>query len=77
MTVIRNTRKRPELPAPVTGAANRAAGAGGETPIGCLTFRATRIMGYLTNGGRIEVAQCMAGHSNGKKRGFTVAARMT
>jgi integrase len=44
----------------------RAADAGIETPIGCHTFRATGITDYLTNGGRIEVAQRMAGHSNPK-----------
>jgi hypothetical protein len=32
----------------------------------CHTFRATGITDYLTNGGRIEVAQRMAGHSNAK-----------
>jgi integrase/recombinase XerD len=44
----------------------RAADAGLETAIGCHTFRATGITDYLTNGGRIEVAQRMAGHSNAK-----------
>jgi integrase/recombinase XerD len=44
----------------------RAADAEIETPIGCHTFRATGITDYLTNGGRIEVAQKMAGHSNAK-----------
>jgi integrase len=44
----------------------RAADAGVETPIGCHTFRATSITDYLTNGGRIEVAQKMADHSNAK-----------
>jgi len=33
-----------------------------ETAIGCHTFRATGISDCLTNGGRIEVAQRMAGH---------------
>ena len=44
----------------------RAADAGIETAIGCHTFRATGITDYLTNGGRIEVAQRMAGHSDAK-----------
>jgi integrase len=44
--------------------------AGIETPLGCHTFRATGITDYLTNGGRIEVAQKMAGHSNGKMIGL-------
>jgi integrase len=35
----------------------------------CHTFRATGITDYLTNGGRIEVAQRMAGHSNAKTTG--------
>jgi integrase/recombinase XerD len=48
----------------------RAAAAGIETQIGCHTFRATGITDYLTNGGRIEVAQRMAGHSNAKTTGL-------
>lgn len=41
-----------------------------ETAIGCHTFRATGITDYLTNGGRIEIAQRMAGHSNAKTTGL-------
>jgi integrase/recombinase XerD len=48
----------------------RASDARIETPIGCHTFRATGITDYLTNGGRIEVAQRMAGHSNAKTTGL-------
>jgi len=48
----------------------RAADAGIPTAIGCHTFRATGITDYLTNGGRIEVAQHMAGHSNAKTTGL-------
>ncbi|MDQ2841537.1 MAG: site-specific integrase [Acidobacteriota bacterium] len=48
----------------------RAKDAGLETEIGCHTFRATGITDYLTNGGRIEVAQRMAGHSNAKTTGL-------
>jgi site-specific recombinase XerD len=48
----------------------RAANASIETKIGCHTFRATGITDYLTNGGRIEVAQKMAGHSNAKTTGL-------
>ena len=48
----------------------RAADAGIRTAIGCHTFRATGITDYLTNGGRIEVAQRMAGHSNAKTTGL-------
>jgi integrase/recombinase XerD len=47
----------------------RAVDGGMETPIGCHTFRVTGITDYLTNGGRIEVAQKMAGHSNAKNHG--------
>src|SRR5450755_3011611 len=48
----------------------RASDADIETSIGCHTFRATGITDYLTNGGRIEVAQRMAGHSNAKTTGL-------
>jgi site-specific recombinase XerD len=48
----------------------RAVDAGIETAIGCHSFRATGITDYLTNGGRIEVAQRMAGHSNAKTTGL-------
>jgi integrase/recombinase XerD len=48
----------------------RASDAGIETLIGCHTFRATGITDYLTNGGSIEVAQKMAGHSIAKITGL-------
>src|SRR5260370_2043840 len=51
-------------------ARRRAADAGIETAIGCHIFRAAGITDYLINGGRIEVAQRMAGHSNGKTAGL-------
>jgi integrase/recombinase XerD len=54
----------------------RGSDAGIETAIGCQTFRATGITDYLTNGGRIEVAQRMAGHSNAKQLDFTTGATM-
>ena len=41
-----------------------------DTAMGCHTFRATGITDYLTNGGRIEVAQRMAGHANAKTTGL-------
>jgi integrase/recombinase XerD len=41
-----------------------------ETAIGCHKFRATGITDYLTNGGRIEVAQRMAAHSNAETTGL-------
>ncbi len=40
----------------------KAAGLSG-AGIGCHTFRATGITAYLKSGGRIEVAQKMAGHA--------------
>lgn len=42
----------------------RAKAAGILTPIGCHSFRATGITNYLINGGRLETAQKMAGHSD-------------
>jgi integrase/recombinase XerD len=48
----------------------RAADAGIQTPIGCHSFRATGITDYLTHGGRLEVAQRMAGHANSKTTGL-------
>jgi integrase/recombinase XerD len=55
----------------------RAADAGIETAIGCHTFRATGITDYPTNGGRIEVAQRMVGHSSARSLDFTTGATMT
>lgn len=48
----------------------RARDAGLETEIGCHTFRATGITAYLANGGKLEIAQRMAGHSNAKTTGL-------
>jgi len=48
----------------------RAADAQLETSIGCHTFRATGITDYLTNGGKLEIAQRMAGHANAKTTGL-------
>jgi integrase len=48
----------------------RASDAGIERAMGCHTFRATGITDYLTNGGRVEVAQRMAGHSKAKTAGL-------
>ena len=53
-----------------TWQARKFADAGIETSIGCHTFRATGITDYLTNGGRLEVAQRMAGHANAKTTGL-------
>lgn len=38
--------------------------------IGCRTFRASVITDYLKSGGRIEIAQRMAEHSNAKTTGL-------
>lgn len=48
----------------------RAAGAGIKTLIGYHTFRATRITTYLQNGGKLEVAQQMAGHESARTTGL-------
>ena len=48
----------------------RASDAGIETAIGCHTFCAAGITDYLKNGGRIEVAPRVAGHSNAKTTGL-------
>ncbi len=48
----------------------RATDSGLKTAIGCHTFRATGITDYLTNGGKLEIAQRMAGHSNAKTTGL-------
>jgi integrase/recombinase XerD len=48
----------------------RAREAGLRTHISCHTFRATGITAYLKNGGRLELAQRMAGHANAKTTGL-------
>jgi integrase/recombinase XerD len=48
----------------------RAAQAGIATRIGCHSFRATGITNYLMNGGRLEVAQQMAGHESPRTTGL-------
>ncbi len=48
----------------------RAAAAGIATKIGCHSFRATGITNYLRNGGRLEVAQQMAGHESSRTTGL-------
>ncbi len=49
----------------------RAADAKLEVSIGCHTFRATGITDYLSNGGKLEIAQRVAGHSNAKTTGLS------
>ena len=44
--------------------------AGIATKIGNHTFRATGITTYLTNGGKLEVAQQMAGHESARTTGL-------
>jgi site-specific recombinase XerD len=48
----------------------RAQAAGIATEIGCHTFRATGITAYLRNGGRLEIAQQMAGHESARTTGL-------
>jgi integrase/recombinase XerD len=48
----------------------RAADAKLETSIVCHTFRAAGTTDYLTNGGKLEIAQRMAGHANAKTTGL-------
>jgi site-specific recombinase XerC len=48
----------------------RASAAGIKTLIGCHTFRATGITAYLTNGGKLEVAQRMAAHESARTTGL-------
>jgi integrase/recombinase XerD len=48
----------------------RAKIAGIATNLGCHTFRATGITAYLKNGGRLEIAQQMAGHESARTTGL-------
>jgi len=48
----------------------RARHAGIGTKIGCHSFRATGITNYLKNGGRLEIAQQMAGHESSRTTGL-------
>jgi integrase/recombinase XerD len=48
----------------------RAEGAGIATKISCHSFRATGITVYLQNGGKLEVAQQMAGHESARTTGL-------
>jgi len=48
----------------------RAQAAGIRTKISCHSFRATGITTYLQNGGKLEVAQQMAGHESARTTGL-------
>ena len=48
----------------------RAAAAGIRTRLSCHSFRATGITTYLQNGGKLEVAQQMAGHESARTTGL-------
>jgi site-specific recombinase XerD len=48
----------------------RATRAAIKTQIGCHTFRATGITAYLKNGGKLEIAQQMAGHESPRTTGL-------
>jgi len=54
----------------------RARGAGIKTKISCHSFRATGITTYLQNGGKLEVAQQMAGHESARTTGLYDAVTM-
>ena len=41
-----------------------------ETKISCHSFRATGITTYLQNGGKLEIAQQMAGHESARTTGL-------
>ena len=73
-TVVRKTRQltgKPMSQADVYRMIRRrAAAAGIKTLIGCHTFRATGITAYLTNGGKLEVAQQMAAHESARTTGL-------
>jgi integrase/recombinase XerD len=48
----------------------RARAAGIDTKVSCHSFRATGITTYLQNGGKLEVAQQMAGHESARTTGL-------
>jgi integrase len=48
----------------------RAVAAGTAARISCHSFRATGITTYLQNGGKLEVAQQMAGHESARTTGL-------
>jgi site-specific recombinase XerD len=48
----------------------RAVHAGIATKISCHSFRATGITTYLQNGGKLEIAQQMAGHESARTTGL-------
>lgn len=48
----------------------RALAAGIATKVSCHSFRATGITTYLQNGGKLEIAQQMAGHESARTTGL-------
>ena len=48
----------------------RALTAGIKAQIGCHTFRATGVIAYLKNGGRLKIAQQMAAHESARTTGL-------
>jgi site-specific recombinase XerD len=64
------TQRRMSQPEVYLMIRRRAAGAGIKTLIGCHTFRATGITAYLTNGGKLEIAQRMAAHESARTTGL-------
>ena len=55
----------------------RARDAGILTKIGNHSFRPTGITAYLKNGGKLEIAQQIAGHESSRTTGFTTGAMTT
>ena len=49
--------------------------AGIATRIGCHSFRATGITTYLQNGGKLKIAQQMAGHESARTTGLYESAK--
>lgn len=54
----------------------RATVAGLGTKVSCHSFRATGITVHLQNGGKLEVAQQMAGHESARTTGPAIAGTM-
>jgi integrase/recombinase XerD len=48
----------------------RSLAAGIATKVSCHSFRATGITTYLQNGGKLEIAQQMAGHESARTTGL-------
>jgi integrase len=71
---LRHGKLTARLPLPQANAhimiQRRALAAGIATRISCHSFRATGITTYLQNGGKLEIAQQMAGHESARTTGL-------